>query len=110
MKIKVYLAVVITTLFYDCEVSPIHQRHTRKLISIKWQENIPDTEDLTEELKKEFPCNLKEVIKTASRHSSGHSVVTLTFGKLRHTTGVGEEPQSTMAPRNAKLTLRKIAI
>lgn len=56
--IKVYRAVVLTTLLYGCEAWTVYQRHARKLnhfhttslrklLSIKWQENIPDTEVLT---------------------------------------------------------------
>lgn len=57
-KIKVYRAVVLTTLLYGCEAWTVYQRHARKLnhfhmtslrklLNIKWQEKIPDTEVLT---------------------------------------------------------------
>jgi hypothetical protein len=57
-KIKVYRAVVLTTLLCDCEAWIVYQRHARKLnhfhtfslgklLRIKWQEKIPDTEVLT---------------------------------------------------------------
>ena len=57
-KIKVYHAVVLTTLLYGCEAWTVYQRHARKLnhfhttsfrklLGIKWQEKIPDTEVLT---------------------------------------------------------------
>ena len=57
-KIKVYSAVILTTLLYGCEAWTVYQRqvrklnnfHTislRKLLSIKSKEKIPDTEVLT---------------------------------------------------------------
>jgi len=57
-KIKVYKAVVLTTLLYGCESWTVYQRHSRKLnhfrttilrklLGIKWQDKIPDTEVLT---------------------------------------------------------------
>ena len=57
-KIKVYHAVVLTTLLYGCEAWTVYQRHARKLnhfhttslrklLGIKWQEKLPDTEVLT---------------------------------------------------------------
>ena len=57
-KIKVYKAVVLTTLLYGCETWTVYKRHSkklnhfhttrlRKLLNIKWQEKIPDTEVLT---------------------------------------------------------------
>ena len=57
-KIKVYWAIVLTTLLYGCETWTVYQRHVRKLnhfhttclrklLGIKWQDKIPDTEVLT---------------------------------------------------------------
>ena len=57
-KIKVYRAFVLTTLLYGCETCTVYQRHARKLnhfhttclrklLGIKWQDKIPDTEFLT---------------------------------------------------------------
>ena len=57
-KIKVYKAVVLTTLLYGCEAWTVYKRHSkklnhfhttrlRKLLNINWQERIPDTEVLT---------------------------------------------------------------
>ena len=57
-KIKVYKAVVLTTLLYGCETWTVYKRHSkklnhfhttrlRKLLNINWQERIPDTEVLT---------------------------------------------------------------
>ena len=57
-KIKVYKAIVITTLLYGCETWTVYARHTkklnhfhttrlRKLLGISWQERVPDTEVLT---------------------------------------------------------------
>ena len=55
-KLKVYRAVVLTTLLYVCETCTVYQRHARKLnyfhttelrrLNIKWQDKIPDTEVL----------------------------------------------------------------
>ena len=56
-KIKVYRAVILTALLYGCETWTVYQRHTRKLnhfhttclrklLGIKWQDRIPDTEVL----------------------------------------------------------------
>ena len=56
-KIKVYRAAVLTTLLYGCETWTVYQRHAKKLnhfhttclrriLGIKWQERIPDTEVL----------------------------------------------------------------
>ena len=58
IKIKVYRAIVLTTLLYGCETWTVYQRHARKLnhfhttclrklLGIKWQDRIPDTEVLT---------------------------------------------------------------
>ena len=57
-KIKVYMAVVLTVLLYACESWTVYSRHARKLnyfhtkclriiLSIKWQDMVPDTEVLT---------------------------------------------------------------
>ena len=56
-KLKVYKAVVLPTLLYACETWTVYQRHAkrlnhfhlsclRKLLKIKWQDKIPDTEVL----------------------------------------------------------------
>ena len=56
-KLKVYRAVVLPTLLYACETWIVYQRHARllnhfhtkslrKIINIKWQEKVPDTEIL----------------------------------------------------------------
>ena len=56
-KIKVYRAVVMTTLLYACESWTVYSRHTkalnhfhmtclRRLMNVKWQDMIPDTEVL----------------------------------------------------------------
>ena len=53
-KVKVYRAVVLTSLLYGCETWTTYQRHVRKLnhfhtkclrriLGIKWQDKIPDT-------------------------------------------------------------------
>ena len=56
-KLKVYKAVVLPTLLYACVTWTVYQRHAkrlnhfhlsclRKLLKLKWQDNIPDTEVL----------------------------------------------------------------
>ena len=56
-KLKVYKDVVLPTLLYACEMWTVYQRHAkrlnhfhtsclRKLLKIKWQDRIPDTEIL----------------------------------------------------------------
>ncbi|XP_061166783.1 multiple epidermal growth factor-like domains protein 10 [Saccostrea echinata] len=56
-KLSVYRAVVLTTLLYACETWTVYQRHTsklnhfhtvclRKILGIRWQDKIPDTEVL----------------------------------------------------------------
>ncbi|XP_070207983.1 uncharacterized protein [Littorina saxatilis] len=56
-KLKVYRAVVLPTLLYACETWTVYQRHARKLnhfhttslrkiLGIKWQDKVPDTEVL----------------------------------------------------------------
>ena len=57
-KLKVYMAEVLTVLLYACESWTAYSRHARKLnhfhtkclriiLSIKWQDMVPDTEVLT---------------------------------------------------------------
>ena len=57
IKLKVYRSVVLPTLLYACETWTVYQRHAkglnhfhtsclRKLLKIKWQDRIPDTEVL----------------------------------------------------------------
>ncbi len=56
-KLKVYRAVVLPTLLYTCETWTVYQRHARmlnhfhttslrKIINIKWQDKVPDTDVL----------------------------------------------------------------
>ena len=56
-KLKVYRSVVLPILLYACETWTVYQRHSkrlnhfhtsclRKLLKIKWQDRIPDTEVL----------------------------------------------------------------
>ena len=53
-KLKVYKAVELPTLLYACETWTVYQRHAkklnhfhlRKLLKIRWQDKIPDTEVL----------------------------------------------------------------
>ncbi|XP_072182260.1 uncharacterized protein [Diadema setosum] len=56
-KLKVYCAVVLTTLLYGCETWILHRRHERQinhfhmrclrnLLRIRWEDKVPDTEVL----------------------------------------------------------------
>ena len=58
-KQKVYRTIVLPTLLYACETWTVYQRHARKLshfhttslrrlLNIKWQDKIPDTEVLAQ--------------------------------------------------------------
>ena len=58
-KLKVYRAIVLPTLLYACETWTVYQRHAkklnhfhttclRKLLNIKWQDKIPDTDVLAQ--------------------------------------------------------------
>ena len=58
-KLKVHMAVVLTVLLYACESWTMNSRHARKLnhfhtkclriiLSIKWEDIVPDTEVLTQ--------------------------------------------------------------
>ena len=69
-KLKVYKAVVRPTLLYACETWTVYQRHAkrlnhfhlsclRKLIKIKWQDKIPDTEVLKKVGMQSMHTNLK---------------------------------------------------
>ena len=84
-KLKVYKAVVLPTLLYACEMWTVYQRHAkrlnhfhtsclRKLLKIKWQDRIPDT----------------EVLKKAGMHSV-HSLLKL--AQLRWTSHVTKIPE-----------------
>jgi len=58
-KLKVYRAVILPTLLYACETWTVYQRHARKLnhfhttclrrlLNIRWQDKVPDTEVLAQ--------------------------------------------------------------
>ena len=58
-KLKVYRSVVLPTLLYACETWTVYQRHAkklnqfhttslRKILGIKWQDKVPDTEVLAQ--------------------------------------------------------------
>ena len=98
-KIKVYKAVVLTTLLYGCESWTVYQRHVkrlnhfhttrlRQLLGIKWQDRIPDTEVLT---RANLPSINTMLMQTQLRWA-GHVVrmpdhrlpKKLLFGELQH--------------------------
>ena len=78
-KLKVYKAVVLSTLLYACETWTVYQRHAkrlnhfntsclRKLLKIKWQDRIPDTEVL----KRVGMQSVHTLLKLAQLRWTGH--------------------------------------
>ena len=78
-KLKVYKAVVLPTLLCACETWTVYQRHTkrlnhfhtcclRKLLMIKWQDRIPDTEVL----KRAGMQSVHTLLKLAQLRWTGH--------------------------------------
>ena len=78
-KLKVYKAVVLPTLLYACETWTVYQRHAkklnhfhlsclRKLLKIRWQDKIPDTEVL----KKANMQSVHTLLKLAQLRCTGH--------------------------------------
>ena len=78
-KLKVYKAVVLPTLLYACETWTVYQRHAkklnhfhlsclRKLLKIRWQDKIPDTEVL----KKAKMQSIHTLLKLAQLRWTGH--------------------------------------
>ena len=78
-KLKVNKAVVLPTLLYACETWTVYQRHAkklnhfhlsclRKLLKIRWQDKIPDTEVL----KKANMQSVHTLLKLAQLRWTGH--------------------------------------
>ena len=78
-KLKVYKAVVLLTLLYACETWTVYQRHAkklnhfhlsclRKLLKIRWQDKIPDTEVL----KRAKMQSIHTLLKLAQLRWTGH--------------------------------------
>ena len=78
-KLKVFKAVVLPTLLYACETWTVYQRHTkklnhfhlsclRKILKIRWQDKIPDTEVL----KKAKMQSVHTLLKLAQLRWTGH--------------------------------------
>ena len=78
-KLNIYKAVVLPTLFYACETWTVYQRHAkrlhhfhtscpRKLVKIKWQDRIPDTEVL----KRAEVQSVHTLLKLAQLRLIGH--------------------------------------
>ena len=77
--LKVYRSVVLPTLLYACETWTVYQRHAkrlnhfhtsclRKLLKIKWQDRIPDTEVL----KRAGMQSIHTLLKLAQLRWTGH--------------------------------------
>ena len=78
-KLKVYRSVVLPTLLYACETWTVYQRHAkrlhhfhtsclRKLLKIKWEDRIPDTEVL----KRARMQSVHTLLKLAQLRCTGH--------------------------------------
>ena len=78
-KLKVYKAVVLPTQLYACKTWTVYQRHAkrqnhfhtnclRKLLKIKWQDRIPDTEVL----KRAGMQSVHTLLKLAQLRWTGH--------------------------------------
>ena len=78
-KLQVYRSVVLPTLLYACETWTVYQRHAkrlnhfhtsclRKLLKIKWQNRIPDTEVL----KRAGMQSIHTLLKLAQLRWTGH--------------------------------------
>ena len=79
-KVKVYRAVVLTTLLYSCETWTIYRRHEKQLhqfhlrclcsiLNISWQDKIPDTEVLE---RAQLP-SIITTMREAQTHWAGHA-------------------------------------
>ena len=78
-KLKVYWSMVLPTLLYACKTWTVYQRHAkrlnhfhtsclRKLLKIKWQDRIPDTEVL----KRAGMQSVHTLLKLAQLRWTGH--------------------------------------
>ena len=78
-KLKVYRSVVLPTLLYACDTWTVYQRHAkrlnhfhtsclRKLLKIKWQDKIPETEVL----KRAGMQSVNTLLKLAQLRWTGH--------------------------------------
>ena len=78
-KLKVYRSAALPTLLYACETWTVYQRHAkrlnhfhtsclRKLLKIKWQDRIPDTEVL----KRAGMQSVHTLLKLAQSRWTGH--------------------------------------
>ena len=78
-KLKVYRSVVLPTILSTCETWTVYQRHAkrlghfhtsclRKLLKIKWQDRIPETEVL----KREGMQSVHTLLKSAQLRWTGH--------------------------------------
>ena len=95
-KLKVYRSVVLPTLLYACQTWTVYQRHAkrlnhfhticlRKLLNIKWQDRIPNTEVL----KRDAECTYSSEIATVKMERPCYQNAWWTFAKenpLRRTT------------------------
>ena len=112
-KLKVYKAVVLPSLLYACETWTVYQRHAkklnhfhlsclRKLLKIRWQDKIPDTEVL----KKAKMQSVHTLLKLAQLRWTGHVIECLMSGCQRKFSmeNCKKESAHKVAKRNATKT------
>ena len=112
-KLKVYKAVVLPTLLYACETWTVYQRHAkklnhfhlsclRKLLKIRWQAKIPDTEVL----KKAKRQSVHTLLKLAQLNGLAMSQECLMSGCQRKFSmeNCNKESAHKVAKRNATNT------
>ena len=118
-KLKVYKAVVLPTLLYACETWTVYQRHAkklnhfhlscpRKLLKIRWQDKIPDTEVL----KKAKMQSVHTLLKLAQLRWTGHVTrmpderlpKKVIYGELFSMENCKKESAHKVAKRNATKT------
>ena len=96
-KLKVYRSVVLPALLYACETLSVYQRHAKrmnhfhtsclgKLLKIKWQDRIPDTEVL----KRAGLQSVHTLLKLAQLRWTGH-VTRMTDERLSKKILYGEQ-------------------
>ena len=112
-KLKVYKAVVLPTLLYACETWTVYQRHAKKLnhfhlsclgklLKIRWQDKIPDTEVLT----KAKMQSIHTLLKLAQLRWTGH-VTRMSDERLPKKVLYGELQEGKRSQGGQKETLQR---
>ena len=93
-KLKVYKADVLPTLLYACETWTVYQRHAkklnhfhlsclRKLLKIRWQDKIPDTEVLKKAKMQSVYTLLYTLMHIDDEVTARTAKASVAFGRLR---------------------------